>query len=77
MSRLGPPYVLTLFELMFDCLYKGETRLHERMQNKTFYSYLVASTRTQKIVVSGESGPPVVRRKLTYWVSQGHPNLHV
>jgi hypothetical protein len=32
--------------------------MHERMQNKPFYSHLVASPHMQKIVVSGQLGPP-------------------
>lgn len=36
---------------------QGRRRLHERMQNKPFYSYLVASTHTQKNTVSGQPGP--------------------
>jgi hypothetical protein len=31
---------------------QGGYKLHERMQNKLFYSHLIASTRTQKIIGS-------------------------
>jgi hypothetical protein len=43
--------MLTLSELLF------RRKLHERMQNKLFCSYLFASVGTQETAICGQPGP--------------------
>jgi hypothetical protein len=61
-SRLGSPYALTLSELLFGCLHKGDAGCMSRCKTNHF------------IVIWLH---PLVRRKLPYRVSQGHPNLRI
>jgi hypothetical protein len=52
----------------------GGKRLHERMQNKSFYSHLVTSTGTQETVVSisGQPGPPEPARRPDIDIQSGN-----
>jgi hypothetical protein len=61
-SRLGPPYALTISELLFGCLHKGDTNCMSGCKTSHFIAIWLH---------------PLVRRKLPYQVSQGHPSLRV
>jgi hypothetical protein len=61
-SRLGPPYALTLSELLFGFLHKGDASC-------------MSGCKTSYFIVIWLH--PLVRRKLPYQVSQDHPSLRV
>jgi hypothetical protein len=61
-SHLGPPYALTLSELMFGCLHKGGAGCMSGCKISHFIAIWLH---------------PLVRRKIPYQVNQGHPILRV
>lgn len=60
LSRLGPPYMLTLSELMFGCLHIGDVSCMNECKTNHFVTIWLH---------------PSVCRKLPYAVSQGHRSL--